>query len=291
MKAVITVGISASGKSTWAREYAKKNKAIISNRDDMRFSLTGSTGWGDYKFDKKIEAVITNQQHNLALVASKIGKDLIVADTNLNPVYRNVLQANLEDLGYEVEIKDFQITLDEAWKRDSLRGNGVGRDVIYKQWQQWLTYIGRKQYVPDESLPKAVMFDIDGTLAHMGDGRKPYEWGKVGGDKVDEIVCSMANQFLVEGYHIILLSGRDGICRDETMDWVHSHRIPYDRLFMRETEDSRKDTIIKEEIFWRDIAPKYNVQAVVDDRPCVVRMWQDIKIPKVIAVGNQNVEF
>lgn len=293
MKAFITVGISASGKSTWASEYARKNKAIISNRDDMRFSLTGSAGWGDYKFDKKIESIVTSQQLNLALIASKLGKDLIVADTNLNPDYRNTLYANLEDFGYEVEIKDFPITLEEAWKRDSLRGNGVGRDVIYKQWQQWLVYSGRKQYVSNVSLPKAVMFDIDGTLAQMN-GRTAFEWGKVGTDTSDEFVVSMAHAYAQDGYSILFLSGRDGVCREDTLKWLQHHMdfvVNGNALYMRPANDFRKDTVIKEEIFWRDIAPHYNVQAVVDDRPCVIRMWQDLKIPKVIAVGNQSIEF
>jgi predicted kinase len=288
MKAIITVGISASGKTTWAKEYAKANKAIISNRDDMRFALTGSTGWGDYKWDKKIESIVTNQQINLAMVASKVGKDLIVADTNLNADYRTPLVANLKDLGYEVEIKDFPITLEESWKRDSLRGNGVGRDVIYKQWQQWLKYVGRKQYVPDESLPKAIIFDIDGTLAHMNN-RWPFEWDRVGEDKVDEHVLGILRFYLENQYEILLLSGRDGVCRAETVQWLHKHSVYYDALYMRYQQDTRKDAVLKEEIFWQHIAPKYNVQAVVDDRPCVIRMWNDIGIPKVICVGNQNI--
>jgi predicted kinase len=293
MKAIVTVGISSSGKSQWAKEYAKKNKAIISNRDDMRFSLTGCSGCGDYKFDKKIESIITCQQTNLAMVASKLGKDLIVADTNLNPDYRNTLVTNLEDLGYEVEIKDFPITLEEAWKRNAIRANSVNHDVIYKQWQQWLKYIGRKQYVPNESLPKAVMFDIDGTLAHMN-GRKPYDWDNVHRDTCDKFVVSMANNFNRDGYDVLFVSGRDGVCRDKTLNWLDyqvDFVVNHTQLFMREANDNRKDTVIKEEIFWRDIAPYYNVQAVVDDRPCVVRMWHDIGIKKVIAVGNQCVEF
>lgn len=290
MKAVICVGISASGKTTWANEQAKKTKALITNRDDLRFSLTGCSGWGDYKFNKDIENTVTALQHTTIRSAASLKKDIIIADTNLNETFRKVLIDLCVAQGFEVVIQEFPITLEEAWKRDGIRGNGVGRDVIYKQYQQWLKYIGRKQYVPDESLPKAVMFDIDGTLAHSS-GRGPFEWVKVGEDIVDEHVRQMAHSYRENGYKIIILSGRDGCCHTLTNNWLTMNEVWYDEFFMRDKGDFRKDTIIKEEIFWTHIAPHYNVQAVVDDRPCVVRMWQELNIPKVISVGNQCIEF
>lgn len=290
MKAFLTVGVSASGKSTWAKEHANKTKAIITNRDDLRFSLTGCSGWGDYKFNKDIENTVTALQHTTIRSAASLKKDIIIADTNLNETFRKVLVDLCVAQGFEVVIKEFPVSLEEAWKRDSLRGNGVGRDVIFKQYQQWMKYIGRKQYVPDESLPKAVMFDIDGTLAHMN-GRGPFEWDKVGSDTLDGHVATLVDAYRENGFKIIILSGRDGVCKESTIKWLTENEVWYDEFFMREAGDCRKDTIIKEEIFWRDVAPKYNVRAVVDDRPCVVRMWQELNIPKVIAVGNQSIEF
>lgn len=290
MKSTICVGISASGKTTWAKEQAKRTGAIISNRDDLRFSLTGAKDWSEYKFDKKIEGLISKQQYSLAYNTSELGKDLIIADTNLNPTIRERWQTDLAVLGYEVEIKPFPITLEEAWKRDSLRANGVGQSVIARQWQQWLTFIGRKRYVPNESLPKAVMFDVDGTLAHM-DGRNPYDWQAVGTDKVEAIVQQMFWDFQKRGYKMIVLSGRDSVCREQTYNWLVENGLIFDELLMRPEGDCRKDTVVKEEIFWQDVARCYNVQAVVDDRPCVVRMWHDIGIPKVVACSNQNLEF
>lgn len=288
MKAIITVGISASGKSTWAKEYAKTHKnTLITNRDDLRFSITGASGWGEYKFNHQFEDVVSEIQQTTIQEAALTGKDVIIADTNLAPKTRHFWEQVCKDCGYEVEYKNFPITLEEAWKRDGLRANGVGRDVIYKQW---LTYIGRKQYKPNTDLPEAVMFDIDGTLAHRGE-RGPFDWKRVGEDAPDITVREMLWDFQSRGYKIILLSGRDSVCRNETYYWCEKYGIVYDELIMRAEDDTRKDTIIKEEIFWRDVVPFYNVTCVVDDRPCVVRMWHDIKIPKVIAVGDQNVEF
>lgn len=291
MKAIICVGISAAGKTTFAKEYAQKHKAIISNRDDLRFSLTGVKDWSEYKFDKKIESAITELQRQMLYEARRVGKDFILSDTNLDEGRRDIWVKEFENYSYEIEIKPFPITLEEAWKRDALRPNGVGQNVIYRQWKQWLKFIGRKTYTPNNNLPRAVLFDVDGTLMHMTD-RKPYDWDKVDTDVPDPIVREMYWDFHSRGYKMIILSGRDSVCRDKTcQSLVDCSITPWDVLIMRAEGDMRKDTIVKEEIFWRDIAPYYNVQAVVDDRPCCVRLWNDIGIPKVIAVGDQNMEF
>ena len=60
---------------------------------------------------------------------------------------------------------------------------------------------------------------------------------------------------------------------------------------MRKENDNRKDSIVKEEIFWNSVAPDYNVKAVFDDRPQVVRLWHDLKIENVICVGEPFIEF
>ena len=194
---------------------------------------------------------------------------------------------------YEFEIKEFPITLEEAIKRDNLRQNGVGERVIRKQYQQWLEYIGRKTYTPNEKLPKCIIVDIDGTVAEMN-GRKPFEWDKVDTDLPRQFVIDV-----VTGYadrhncHIVFLSGRDGCCYTKTYDWIAKyvgHDISW-TLNMRKTKDFRKDCIVKEEIFWNFVAPKYKVIGVFDDRPQVLQMWHELKLPNVICVSNPFISF
>lgn len=119
----------------------------------------------------------------------------------------------------------------------------------------------------------AIMVDIDGTLAHMRD-RSPYEWHRVGEDKVDPVISHILDCY--EGMNkIILLSGRDSVCRPETEDWLKDNAIPYDLLVMRKENDNRKDSIIKWELFQEHIEPNYNVLFVLDDRNQVVKMWRE----------------
>lgn len=148
-----------------------------------------------------------------------------------------------------------------------------------------------KLYVPNDNLSPAVIFDIDGTLAHMNDKRGPFDWKRVGVDDVDLIVRHLLWSLAKSGHKIVLMSGRDSICREETIKWCIENNIQFDHLAMRPNRDYRKDSIVKEELFYEHVAPYYNVLAVVDDRPQVVKMWYEIGIPKVICVGNPWKEF
>lgn len=287
MKAWVTVGISASGKTFWASQ----QEAVDINRDWIRFNVIApGADWSSYKFNKKKENEVTLIQEQMVMDALSKDQDLIISDTNLNPVTRNKWITLLTDIGYDVEIKEFEVSLETAWKRDSVRKNGVGHSVIYNQYQKWLEYKARETYTPDTSLDKAVIFDIDGTLAQMN-GRSPFDWDKVGTDDPRMFIVEMARFYKHLKYDIIVVSGRDGVCRGPTEEWLNKHMVPFDEFFIRPQGDTRKDTIVKEEIFWKEIAGRYNVVGVVDDRPSVVRMWHELKIPNVICVGNPWMEF
>lgn len=287
----MTVGISASGKTTWAE--SQKNIVNI-NRDNIRFSVVQpDSDWSTYKHNKKNEKRVTEIELEVAERAVRFEADIIVSNTNLNPKTREFWKDFAKHHNYEFEIKEFPITLEEAIKRDNLRQNGVGERVIRKQYYQWLKYIGRKTYTPNEQLPNCIIVDIDGTVAEMS-GRGPFEWNKADTDLPRQFVIDV-----VTGYadrhncHIVFLSGRDGCCYAKTYDWIAKyvgHDISW-TLNMRKTKDFRKDYIVKEEIFWNFVAPKYKVIGVFDDRPQVLRMWNELKLPNVICVGNPFNEF
>lgn len=301
MKAIITVGISASGKSTWTKDFIRQRNLggeswIEINRDSIRASIVAEKRgipleeaeenlWSYWSFTKKAEEEVTETQNNSIKVARDVMLNVIISDTNLDSGQRMNLQTMLEDLGYEVELKKFDITLEEAWKRDARRKNGVGHLIIYRQWRKL-----HPALVPENRvLPKAVIFDVDGTLACMT-GRTAYEWDKVGQDTVDPIVKSLCNTLYDEGYVVIIMSGRDSVCRKHTEDWLKTHGINYSVLYMRAQDDMRKDTIVKEELYMSYVYGKYNVVRVVDDRPSVCRKWRDLGL-NVIQVADPLIEF
>jgi len=135
-----------------------------------------------------------------------------------------------------------------------------------------------------ETLPRAVLVDIDGTLALRGDGdgvRRFYDWHRVGEDlpnpPVAELVQLVANSMQ---YEIILMSGRDEVCRDETQAWLDKHEIPWHQLHMRGHKDNRPDSIVKRELYEQHVAGRYVAAWVLDDRDSVVALWRrDLGLP------------
>lgn len=301
MKAIITVGVSASGKSTWAENHIANShdRWMDINRDKIRFGMVDPGGnWSTYKFSKENERRVTEIQKTMIADCARADCNIIISDTNLNYDRTRALIEELNALGYhDVELMFFGITFEEACKRDALRANGVGYSVIARQMTQLIEFVRRfnddefgawEECAPEDA-PEAIIVDIDGTLAHMN-GRGPFEWHRVGEDDIDHEVRDVVKAFHDMGAKILITSGRDNVCRVETTEWLVRHGVPFHALFMRERGSMEKDEIVKAEIYHRDIKPHYRVRLVIDDRPKVCRMWRNHGL-KVMQVGNPYIEF
>ena len=191
-KVIITVGVSASGKTTWAKE---QTGYIITNRDDLRMSIWGVDENRHLPYGKSgqrfLESLVTKIQYLTIEEAIKNNRNIIVADTNLNKKYRQQLIEFCKNLGATVEIKVFDITFEEAYKRSAARKNGVTHDVLVKQFKQFDESFGiYKQTDFSSNKESAIIVDIDGTLAHMVN-RTPFEFNKVCDDAWDEDVLKI----------------------------------------------------------------------------------------------------
>ena len=127
-----------------------------------------------------------------------------------------------------------------------------------------------------------VLVDADGTLSSMADLRTgerlrgPFEEHKVLLDDVYPVVADWVRA-LHPHYNVCVVSGRHDFCGDDTCEWLEGHGIPYDRILMRYSGDSRSDTVVKKEILDElcAVVGKENIAFVLDDRPKVVRMWRE----------------
>jgi len=283
---ILTIGISASGKSTWAEAYCRNNGAVNINRDDLRFSLSGFRTWSCYKFKKPFEALITRVQEAIAREAVSTKSDIVISDTNLNPSYHVKWHNFAVENGYTLKKEFFDTSVEECIKRDTQRANGVGAAVIHQQYAKWLDLRGHKKHQHEEGLPSCIIVDVDGTLDRMGN-RGPFDWEV---DTVDAVVRQITNSLGGRVDTVFLLSGRDEVCRAETELWLKANDVRYDHLEMRPKGSYEKDTIIKKRMFDNLIDGKYNVLAVLDGRPCAVNMWNGMGL-KVLAVADQRIEF
>lgn len=268
MKILMLKGLPASGKSTYAKELvAKDHNWVRVNKDDLRAMMNNG------EFSGKLEKQVVKTEREIAENALKIGKSVVIDDTNFNPTHEEFFRQLAKSYKAEFDVEFFNTPLEICMIRDNERPNGVGETVIRRMYDQ---YLKPKPaiYERDESLPKAIICDIDGTLAHMKD-RSPYDWSRVGEDEVDPIIKNLL-KILKEKYVIILVSGRDGCCMDETKQWLEDNGIQYDQLLMRGNGDNSPDTIIKKAIFDVYIKDNYNIEFVLDDRNQVVEMWRSL---------------
>lgn len=265
-KLIMLKGLPASGKSTFAKELVAKGFKRV-NKDDLRAMID------DSKWSRDREKMIMAVEEALAMTFL-ITDNVVVDDTNF--AHEEKWAKIAKSCGAEFEVKFFDTPLTECIERDAKRGDkSVGSKVIYGMYEK---YLEPKKIPFDITLPCTYIFDIDGTLA-KGTGRSPYDYTKVSTDKEVQDVAFMfrlLKETKLDGHKVIALSGRCGSCRTDTLQWLKDKELEPDLLYMRAEGDSRKDSIVKQEIYERHIKGKYNVLGVFDDRNQVVDMWRSL---------------
>lgn len=142
---------------------------------------------------------------------------------------------------------------------------------------------------------KIIIFDIDGTLAdtdHRVHHVRPEEgkkkdWSAFFAEAKKDMphihVVNILKMYEALEYTVVLCTGRPSNLRNDTVDWLNKHSIPYHVLLMRLSTDRGPDVEAKKEILlsWLknnniDIA---GVEAVFEDRIPVANMWREMGLP------------
>lgn len=278
----LTVGVSASGKTTYAEEKVSKSKGkwVNLNRDDIRATLFCLPAH-DYRFTDEREGIVTKTQLATADAAMSVGKNVIISDTNLDPKRWEQWKQLAKKHKVPLTVSYFSAKPSEIFKRNISRARSVPESVIRAQIEKFETnfpeqvkyFVPAKFINPERGVPCWIV-DVDGTLAHMNGKRGAFDWKKVGVDDPDEYVITLVNTLYSAGNRIILMSGRSKECYTETAEWLRKYKVKYDHLYMRDAVDFRHDTEVKEDLFNDHVATKYKVMGVLDDRNCVVEMWR-----------------
>jgi len=294
----ITRGLPGSGKSTWGNSIIKMVRNVVKvERDEMRQLHFKQFG----RLTKEQEELVTRTQEALVRTYIAAGVTVIVSDTHLPDRSVKRWQKIALELGTEVHVEDFRhVPLEKVLENNDKRksplfgGDFVPEEVIIDMHNRYIK--GRDLtkevvYTPPVELEiepyvqpdfatdyQAVIFDIDGTLAIMGD-RSPYDGAKVGLDTLNKDVSEALELHWHNGTQVIIVSGRDEEYRAVTEQWLADNEVKYDKLLMRPTEEGnkREDSIIKYELFNKHIrAKKYKIVGVYDDRHRVLRMWRKL---------------
>lgn len=287
-KMYIMQGLPASGKSTMAeRILTKDGNAVRINKDLLRKMLHFGR-WSGRNEGKTREAA-----RALATMYLLHGSNVIIDDTNLNEGTLQGWKDLAKTLDAKIEYCRLMTDVTECLLRDAAREEKVGRHVILSMAMQ-----NRLYQKPEKGI---VICDIDGTVAdtshraHFVQGAKKDWKSFFAAAPQDPPRLDVVDRLMdLEGmgHKVFFVSGRPDNYRAATEEWlerVFGGYQAYETLFMRRANDSRPDTIIKQEIYDTYFKDKYPVHVVIDDRPSVIRMWQENGLT-VEDVGN-GVEF
>lgn len=267
-KVLILQGLPASGKSQFAKELllANPGRWVRTNKDLLR-EMAHASYWskGNEKFVRKLRDTVI-------LMSLEEGKHVVIDDTNFGRNIDRIKELVRGKARVIVDDSFLKVPVEECIRRDLLRPKSVGKDVIMKMYNDFVRpqLTALVAYNPD--LPDAIIADMDGTLAIIGD-RNPFD--------ISRCDLDLPNQPVLETVHkwqdtktIIIMSGRTDDGKEKTEAWLNRYGVKYQHIYMRKTGDMRKDSVIKQEFYENFVKDKYNISFILDDRQQVVDMWR-----------------
>jgi|SRR5882757_4005522 len=283
-KLLMLKGLSASGKSTYAREYiAKSGNAARINRDDLRAMLFDSVWTG------KRESVVVDIEKAIAEVCFKHDLTAVVDDTNLTQKHRDMWGGFAKAHEATFVIQDFDVPLETCIARDRNRDKPVGAAVIYR--------MALNAGMIDFGEKPIILCDIDGTISE-GTHRqrhlehKPKRWddyfAEIEKDEPIDFVIRWVRE-LSKTHTVCLVSGRPDTYQNQTIRWLDRFGVPFDYLFMRPGGSRESDVIVKTAILNK--LPKHLISFAIDDRISVIEdCWKKNGI-RCIPVRARDVDF
>ena len=278
-------GLPASGKTTASKELVAQGSWVRLNRDLLRTML---------HFDKWTgfnEGLTVDAEKTLAKMYLEKGISVIIDDTNMSDKHKAMWLEIAKETNSEMATLEKNPPFDELIIREVKRDK-VGVHVIYRMGFQF----GK---VPQPAKP-FVLCDIDGTIADcshrqmyvQGEGKKDWKtfFSMMDEDTPRLDVIKTVMEYKAKGHEIILLTARPEDYREMTEEWVAKHTdIDPLTIIMRNSGDKRPDNEVKQQMFEMYFKDKYPIETMIDDRPVVIRMWQEIGVP-VIDVG-KGIDF
>ena len=290
-KLILALGISGSGKTTWAKQWVKEDPThrVRLNYDDIRCML------GEYWVPER-ESLVKYIFDKALIEAMESGYDIVIDNmSNLNPKHQAEYAKLIESHNdvytqsqYDIEHKWFTTPVEVCIERDKHREVSVGEKVIRQQWRKYRNEIIQhsikemldKQIKNNPMLPHCIIVDMDATLCFNTSGRPFYGPGTA--EKIINDVPNISVVDLVRAYceqygcDLIVITGRDDSCREPTLEWLGKYGLYPKLLLMRPEGSYLRGDEQKKLIYEINIKDKYNVDFVIDDSDKVVKMYRDL---------------
>jgi len=126
---------------------------------------------------------------------------------------------------------------------------------------------------------RALIVDLDGTLAIFDGVRNGLDFSDVTKDKVNEVVKEVLIMYkrYDKRRKILIISGRPNTKEvyQQTLFWLKKNQIPFDKLFLVDRE-GLPDAENKKFFYQTKIKNKYYIDFILEDRNSVVKMWREI---------------
>ncbi len=290
----IMVGVSGSGKSFLAKQWVNKSRGelIRFNRDNIRAMLYVDVPWS-----KRNEDFTRKYEQAGVKLALRMGRNVVVDDTNCVVRTRHSWEEIARETQSIFRLVSMTTSLEECIARDAKRTGKehIGEPIIKRQYKDFTSasltprnydLVPTNRATTDRAalrsgefplrLPYApvVLVDMDGTMCNHIGVRSPFDESLVLNDAPWPSVVKMV-QDLYATHNIIVVSGRNDTCAEDSNDWMKIHKVPVDYLLMRDVP-SVPDTEIKGRILDEllTVIPLEKIDFVIDDRPRVINMWQ-----------------
>lgn len=132
-----------------------------------------------------------------------------------------------------------------------------------------------------------IIFDLDGTIScpehrlhYVRQKKKNFDafYAEVSKDKPKQDIIKILQclKYFQKDTEIWIVTGRSDIVKQQTIDWLKEHNIPYNNLVMRKHGDYTHDADLKRSWLYNGMLPdKESIWCCFDDRQRVVDMWRE----------------
>lgn len=136
MQVILTRGLPASGKSTWAKQFAELHGYRRWNNDEFSYMVTGVEGPKSfYHMDGRM---LGRMREAFIMDCLMRRESLIVDNTNLNPKAVRRVRELAKPFAVMVRVQDFTATVAECIRNDRRRVEfAVGEDVIRGMFEKF----------------------------------------------------------------------------------------------------------------------------------------------------------